>query len=194
MKIKWKKELRDILIIASIFGFLYGMGWHTEVLGRFQQIILYTGVLNPREIPMDAPVPVDPDLVLEDQNGKIVKVVDQWGGKLLVINFWASWCPPCVAEMPSIQRMAEHFKNDTNVVILLINLDEDRHKALEFIRRKDIHLPVYFIRSPLPPAMQFEKIPSTFILDPSFRLVFRREGAMKFHSRGFIRMIEGLKP
>lgn len=58
-----------------------------------------------------------------DQPGDVVEAIDSYQGKIVLVNFWASWCPPCRAEMPDIVRISEQYK-EQDVVVLGVNLDE----------------------------------------------------------------------
>lgn len=73
----------------------------------------------------------------KDTSGAI-KTVDELKGKVVLINFWASWCPPCRAEMPSLNALYNKLKNDDRFVFLFISEDEDLTKAKKFFRRKKL--------------------------------------------------------
>lgn len=72
-----------------------------------------------------------PDFELEDVNGKIVKLSDFKGKKSVFLNFWASWCPFCVDEMPDIQNAFEKYEN--TMVVLAVNRGEPKAKAIDFV-------------------------------------------------------------
>jgi thiol-disulfide isomerase/thioredoxin len=85
------------------------------------------------------------DLVFRDESGKPVKLAD-FAGKTLLVNFWASWCIPCRAEMPALSNVAKKF-NGTDFMVLPINLDigeEGIGKARKFLADNKIDgLPLY---------------------------------------------------
>ena len=177
-KWNWRKELRDWGIIIAVFTFLYAMGWHTEVIGRLQGLV--------------PPIPVSLEFQLINlKSGERVNV-EQFRGKVLVFNFWASWCPPCVAEIPSLETLYESFRTDSSVVFFLINLDQDIEKAKQFIRKKNIQAPVYKLASPIPPEFSSSTIPTTFIVSGDEKIVFIRKGAMNFSSRSFRKFLNQL--
>jgi thiol-disulfide isomerase/thioredoxin len=60
--------------------------------------------------------------------------VPNFGGKLLVLNFWASWCPPCVQETPSLSQFAQQFA-DKGVVVLAVSVDKDEKAYRAFLQR-----------------------------------------------------------
>ncbi|GAB4183627.1 MAG: hypothetical protein Kow00108_20770 [Calditrichia bacterium] len=186
---KWKKELRDIAIFAGIFGFLYIMGWHVEVIGRLQQAVLWTGLMNPSYQTLESPQSVPQNWQLTDENNQVIPF-SGFLGKTVLINFWASWCPPCVAEMPSLMKLYQ--KIDTNIVIVAVNLDDDLQKANEFVKKKGLDLPVYRPYGRIPGIFDVSTIPSTYIISPSGKMVFKRKGAMKFHDSDFIEFLQNI--
>jgi len=78
--------------------------------------------------------PSAPPLQLKDLNGKTVKL-EQLKGEVIMVNFWASWCPPCVFEMPSMQRLQDGLK-DKPFRILAVNMAEDKPTIEKFLKEK----------------------------------------------------------
>jgi peroxiredoxin len=72
-----------------------------------------------------------PTFTLTADNGKTISMPD-FGGKVLVLNFWASWCPPCVEETPSLSNFAAQYK-DKGVVVLAVSVDRDNNAYRKFI-------------------------------------------------------------
>ncbi len=83
-----------------------------------------------------------PDLALEDSNGQLVRLSDLRGRPVLV-NFWASWCPPCQAEMPALQRVYDDY-GEQGYVILAVNttFQDSEAEALAFIEERGLTFPV----------------------------------------------------
>lgn len=75
---------------------------------------------------------IAPDFALKDSNGNVVKLSDH-RGKVVLVNFWASWCPFCVEEMPDIQNAAKQFDN---VVVLFVNRGENQQTGLSYINNE----------------------------------------------------------
>lgn len=67
--------------------------------------------------------------------------LQDYRGKIVLVNFWASWCPPCIYEMPELQRLKEHF-SDRPFEILVINVGEKKYKVWKFIKLINFDLPV----------------------------------------------------
>jgi len=74
-----------------------------------------------------------PDFTITADSGQTVSVPN-FGGKLLILNFWASWCPPCVQETPSLSQLAQQFK-DKGVVVLALSVDKDAAAYQAFLQK-----------------------------------------------------------
>jgi thiol-disulfide isomerase/thioredoxin len=80
-----------------------------------------------------------PALQASDLNGQVWRLADL-RGKVVLLNFWASWCEPCRAEMPSLQRLAD--QHPQNLVVLAVNLKESTQTVQQFVQRTALTLPV----------------------------------------------------
>ena len=74
--------------------------------------------------------PLVPNFTLESNQGSRVSLSD-YAGKVVVLNFWASWCPPCRAEMPEFKRLHEHLANSDEAVLLMLNQIDGRRETVE---------------------------------------------------------------
>jgi thiol-disulfide isomerase/thioredoxin len=74
-----------------------------------------------------------PDFTITADGGRLLSA-SNFGGKLLVLNFWATWCPPCVEETPSLNRFAQQYA-DKGVVVLALSVDRDEKAYRAFLRR-----------------------------------------------------------
>lgn len=116
--------------------------------------------------------------------------LSEFKGKVVFLNFWATWCVPCVAEMPSIQSLYETFKTD-DVVFLLIS-NEDGQTVYEFLAEHQYDLPVYLFDEDLPNIFQLPGVPTTFIVNRDGLVVFRHFGAAKWDDEACRSFIQGL--
>ena len=80
-----------------------------------------------------------PDFSITTDNGRSVSAAN-FGGKLLVLNFWATWCPPCIEEIPSLDQFAKEMAN-SGVVVLGVSVDKDEkvYQSLPFPRQRFLH-------------------------------------------------------
>lgn len=122
-----------------------------------------------------------PDFTVQDDEAKIS--LSQYRGKVVVLNFWASWCPPCVAETPSLVNMQQELKSK-GVVVLAVSEDEDEDAYHRFIKQYGMDFPT--VRDPnarVPQLYGTVKIPETYIID--------RNGVLR---RKFVSDVEWTSP
>lgn len=100
-------------------------------------------------------------------------------GKVVFVNNWASWCPPCIAEMPSIAALKNKLKGE-DVVFVMVSFDEDPEKSKAFVRKRNFDFDIYFPgdRYPYPTS----SIPATFILDKSGAVISEHVGMADYSS------------
>ena len=111
-------------------------------------------------------------------------------GKVLFVNLWATWCGPCVVEMPSIQRLYEQFPQE-DVAFLLVS-DEPPDLVREFVQEKGWKLPLYVSDDERPSAFKTLGILATFILDRKGRIVFRHVGSAAWDDESSVRFLTEL--
>lgn len=112
--------------------------------------------------------------------------------KVVFINFWATWCPPCIAEMPSIEALYSGYKDHPDVVFLFVDADNDPAKAERFLAEQDLRLPVVQSLGEIPPHWYSGTLPTTIVLDRNGKPVYRHEGAADYNSKKFRAFLEGL--
>jgi len=101
-------------------------------------------------------------------------------GKVVILNFWATWCPPCRAEMPSMENLYRRFKND-GLEILAVDLGEDERTVNQFIENNGYTFPVMLDRSNRAGGLYgIQAIPATFILDREGRIIARIAGSIEW--------------
>lgn len=110
-------------------------------------------------------------------------------GKVVFINLWATWCPPCVAEMPSIQELYSEYNKE--VVFLIIAQDEPE-KVNAYLKENGFNFPVFYQKSKTPELLSSDKIPTTFILDKKGRIVVEKTGAADWDSESVRVLIDEL--
>jgi thiol-disulfide isomerase/thioredoxin len=124
-------------------------------------------------------LPEDKEILLRNVDGTILDLSAQ-KGKVIFINFWATWCPPCIAEMPSINRLYQKFKNNGNILFIMVDVDNNFDKSNAFMKKKGFALPVYTQVNDIPAKYFSGTLPTTVILDKSGKLVFHHEGVADY--------------
>jgi thiol-disulfide isomerase/thioredoxin len=113
-------------------------------------------------------------------------------GKVVLVNFWATWCEPCRDEMPSIQRLRNRLA-DKRFAVLMVNLDEPEARVRRYIQDAGLDLPVV-----LDPGKRVtsrwgvKMLPSTFLVAPDGRLRYRLIGDMDWNSQRATAVIDRL--
>ncbi len=130
-----------------------------------------------------------PTLRLKDADDKMVDLA-QYKGRVILINFWATWCPPCRKEFPSLGRVRKHFKPDEFEVIA-VNVGEDPDAVFSFSGITDF--PVVFDRdSKAMGAWAVRGLPTTFLVDRTGRVAYRATGGREFDDPEIINLIKAM--
>lgn len=97
-------------------------------------------------------------------------------GKLVIMNFWATYCGPCIKELPHLQEFYEKIKNDSNISVITINCDKNPAFAAPFIRKNNYTFPVLYADADLRENYGVRGIPTTFIIDAKGEIKLRMVG------------------
>jgi thiol-disulfide isomerase/thioredoxin len=176
------KIISDLVFYLLIIAVL--LPWSRTFLIR--SILLKPGFKHGSEIV--SLKPEDYNLILQDQNGKIVKLSDH-KGELIFISYWATWCPPCRAEMPSIQNLYKLYGDKISFFLITA---EDSRKVKAFLYDKGYDLPVYFQKSLSSDLLNATSYPTTYIISRKGEILVKKKGAAKWDSRGVKRKIDEL--
>jgi thiol-disulfide isomerase/thioredoxin len=120
-------------------------------------------------------VDTDYQMVFHDLNGQDLDF-STLKGKVIFMNFWATWCPPCVAEMPAIQELYNIYKDNTQVVFLMVG-NESAGDIKKFTDREGYTFPVFINNYRLPDVFSTSSIPTTFVISKSGKIVIHEVGA-----------------
>ncbi|MEW6591063.1 MAG: TlpA disulfide reductase family protein [Pseudomonadota bacterium] len=141
---------------------------------------------------MQAPKPA-PALKLKDIEGKSHDLA-KLRGKVVLINFWATWCPPCRREMPSMERLAQRFKGQP-FVVLAVDVGEDPDTIEAFTSQLDTTLTFPILLDSRSHAMRAWKVaglPTTFLVDKQGRIVASAIGGREFDHPEIVAAIRAL--
>ena len=121
--------------------------------------------------------------------------LNQYRGRVVLVNFWATWCPPCVRELPSMQRLKERLAGKP-FAILTVNISEDEETIRAFLREQvKIDVPILLDRDGA--AMKRWKVfvfPTSFVLGPAGSILYGAYGELSWDSEPIVRTLEGLLP
>ncbi len=184
----WKHPAFEWMLWLGIPTVLYLTGWHTEVIGSAQRLMLATGLINVQTTSTDS-TPADFSLSLQGADGKVISL-QELKGKVIFMNFWATWCPPCIAEMPSIQKLYEQ-SDPKNTAFVMISVDEDPEKVKKFIKRKKYTFPVYTLTAQgVPVQYASQSIPITFVISADGKVVLRHAGMANYNTEDFKKFLQ----
>ena len=136
----------------------------------------------------DAPTP---PLVLSDLGGT-PRTLDDYRGRVVLLNFWATWCEPCRDELASMRRLSEKLTGRP-FVVLLVNYGETRARVADFVNREAIAFPTLLDpNQKAPGAWRVRVLPSSFLIGPDGRVRYSVIGEIDWASQSAVEMAESL--
>ena len=191
IKTVWK-TLRPWVIVVVVFLVLRYTGLLSGISYVTGSLLLRTGVMN-AEIEEPAVIKsFDYNFKIKDLDGNVVDFND-FKGKTIFLNVWATWCGPCRVEMPSIQKIYDKIDGE-KVVFIMLAVDErkDFEKVVNFISEKEYTFPVYVPHEFLPDQLMVKIIPTTFVIDTKGKIATKETGAANYDTDEFKSFLEGL--
>lgn len=129
-----------------------------------------------------------PSFRMIDATGQPVNL-DQFKGKKVFVNLWATWCGPCRTEMPSIEKLYGSSDKSKSAFIMLA-LDRDFETAKNYVAKKELNLPIYYPAENLPQLFQTQGIPATFIFNEKGQLVKRMIGMEDYSTSAYTNLFK----
>lgn len=164
------------LVLLALFFFTPIGDWATELLnkktlsGQSVEKIDRNFNLNDESL----------SISLKGYNGTPDANLADFRGKVVFLNFWGSWCPPCVEEMPSIQKLYE-TKGD-KIAVVLITMKDRPEKFVPFLQKHNYVMPVYEANSLLPKSMIPGSFPTSYILNKKGEIVLKEVKSRDWNS------------
>lgn len=122
-----------------------------------------------------------PDILLSDLQGKPI-----------FLNFWGTWCPPCRAEFPSIEKLYQ--SKGSKIKFVLIAMQDEEETVRKFLQDKGYTVPVYIAESPIPAKLLPSVFPTTYILNPQFRILKKDQSAADWNSESVHQFLDTAFP
>lgn len=205
MNTKTKKIMKQVLNI-SLIGLLLSIIFVPDVKATMQQGLMKLGFFNPdldtKNLIIPAQNTQDPNstpiksanykMNMKDQQGNSVSLEDL-KGKVVFINFWATWCGPCIAEMPSIQKLYDKFKDKKDVVFVILEAEGNKAKATKFMENKKLTLPLYYPNGDFPEAFFRGSLPTTVILDKQGNIAHVTEGMADYSGQDIVDFLDKVR-
>ena len=132
-----------------------------------------------------------PDFSITAANGRTITPAN-FGAKLLVLNFWATWCPSCIQEVPSLDKFQERFAN-SGVVVLGISIDRDETRYRSFLARTRVSfLTAHDPENKINADYGTFKVPESYIIDNRGRVLRKIIGSQDWMSERVIQDVESM--
>jgi len=194
-KANWKKKslfgkVMDLLFYLLIIAMIIPQS-RIEVIGFMNKVKAH--IIQPSTNSEDDSYTLsehDYNWSMVDINGNKFNLSDA-KGKVVFINVWATWCPPCVGEMPLIQSFYDKFKNNSDVVFLLIS-DENIPKIKQFMDKRDFSFPVFSSKTPRADIFRNKSIPVSFLISKEGKLVMKHTGTADWSGKKMEEIVNDL--
>lgn len=181
---RWWSILFDFLFLVLIVGMLI-----PQSRKSISSFVVRQTLLAPRESSNTVILgKEDWEMHLRDSEGRIVQLSD-FRGKPVFINYWASWCPPCIAEMPSISNLYDNYKDSVNFIFIST---ESLENAARYLEKNSYNFPVFTAAGEIPEALITTTIPTTILISKGGRLVMYKTGAARWDSRDAFKIFDRL--
>jgi thiol-disulfide isomerase/thioredoxin len=170
------------------------------LLGVAVSILLAVLPAAPAVAALDKPLqaipspPAAPPLALPDEEGKKTWRLSELRGKVVLVNFWATWCPPCRKELPSMERLWRQFK-DQGLVVLGVNVAEDGNAVFAFSNGLETPLTFPLLLDEdgsVTQSWPVQGLPTTYLVDKQGRVAFGAIGGREFDSPAIVEQVRGL--
>jgi len=137
--------------------------------------------------------PPAPGFELPDLDGEKHHLSD-YRGKVVIVNFWATWCPPCRAEMPSMQRAWQQLQKE-GIQMLGIDVGEDEETIFQFLGDYPVEFPLLMDSdSSIIEKWGVRGLPTTYVIDPQGRIIYRAIGGREWDDSELLKMVRALRP
>jgi thiol-disulfide isomerase/thioredoxin len=166
----------------ALLGILHLTGMAVHVQAGFQRVMLQTGLFHPDLVPEADRQPADLHFRLANDDGQEYSLTE-FDGEVRFVNFWATWCAPCLAEMPAIAKL--HADYGDKVHFSVVSVDSDFKDALEYMTNQKFGIDPVTRASAVPSSIMSGAIPTTIVLDRLGRIAVYEAGMADYNSARF---------
>jgi thiol-disulfide isomerase/thioredoxin len=178
----------NVVFVGALLLLLFSPGVKVWMLKQLLSVGLFKPDIKAGNTSSKAPATA---FAYQDQKGNVVSSTEL-RGKVVFINFWATWCPPCRAEMPALNELYEQFKGDNRIVFMFMNEDENVDKANTFLSSNHYSFPVVTRAGNVSEEMFAGTLPTTIVLDKQGRIVMKHEGVASYNNSTFKEQLKSL--
>lgn len=182
------------LTLALLFA-LYTTGLLSAASVQAQRLLIHSGLLDANPVEVEK-VTFPFDFTLVDLEGNRLEM-GSLKGKVIFLNLWATWCGPCRAEMPGIQKLYSTLTSSEIVFVMLaIDKKGDEVKIKKYLQTKGftfpVYRPVYDDENSFPDLLKVPSIPTTFVVDKQGMVVYKKVGTANYDTKKFRNFLERL--
>lgn len=191
----WLKKNWSVTLLFAIFVLLLVS---PDAKAWLMRQIISTGLLNSKIEEKNVEKPANENIAtisesfsVKDESGQSINV-SELKGKVVFINFWASWCPPCRAEFPSIQKFYEKYDGNDELVFITINLDDEPQAGKHYLEKEKFTIPFLIPNGNIPNEYFSGSLPTTVILDKTGKIRMHHAGMADYSKDSFYEEINQL--
>lgn len=156
--------------------------------GTIALCVVVAGTLEPKVVDKGSTAPT---FTVNTDQGKVISR-SNFGGKLLVLNFWATWCQPCLQELPSLHQFATRFAGK-GVTVLAVSVDRNEKRYKDLLQRvKPSFLTARDAEADLPVSYGTFMYPETYIIDQNGKVVYKEAAARDWMDPAFLNFFQSL--
>jgi thiol-disulfide isomerase/thioredoxin len=160
-------------------------------LAAYCLLTMATAVAAAEFKPVNAPPPSA--FELKDLSGRVHRL-SEYRGKVVLVNFWATWCEPCREEMPSLERLQKRL-GEKALVVLAVNVDEPEARIAKFLSAMPLDFPVLLDPgSKTTRSWKVRVLPASFVIGPDSRVRYRVTGELDLSAPSVVERIAALLP
>lgn len=165
-------------------------------------LLLIPQTRRPIQVTLNRAISFSPSRVAEDERETLQdynwNLVNMQGdpvnlktsiGEVAIVNLWATWCPPCIAEMPSFQKLYNEYGDRVDFYFVS---NEDEEKIRRFLDKKGYNLPVYQPLAVAPEKLQSRSLPTTYVISRTGKIAVNKEGSANWNDSGFKDLLDQL--
>lgn len=152
-------------------------------------VAVYISGFNRKSSPDLKDKSFDYAFTIKDLDGNKVSF-EEYKGKVVFLNLWATWCGPCRAEMPSIQKLYNKTQSD-NIAFVMLSLDQegDQKKVANYVKRNNFTFPIAMPSGRITKQLDVPSIPTTFIIDKTGKIVYQKIGTADYDTEKYSKML-----
>ncbi len=183
MKLRRKQWINIVSIIVIFLILFTPVGFYTRVF--VSRLLSTSATVLKTELQMSVK---NYEWQLENADGQEFNFAKA-KGKVVLVNFWATWCPPCVAEMPSLQGLYNDYNDKVEFMLVA---QDNVEKVSAFIAKKGYTLPVYYSKAEAPKLLTSITIPTTYVINKEGSIIVAETGAADWNSDKTRKMLDEL--